>query len=119
MGLNHFSMAQKSRSGEVLIHVVKTYTKNGGLAPLILNLGTRWSFVVILMTQTLYHGGKKPLGPMKEAAGGPQTRSGGFGGKKYLATAGNQTPDHPAHSLLLILITLSQQRKAEKTRYMN
>jgi hypothetical protein len=32
--------------GKVLVHVMKAYRENRGIAPLILNLGARWRWVI-------------------------------------------------------------------------
>jgi len=37
-------------------HAIKTYWVSGGIAPRILNLGTRWSWVVSFMPRPLYPG---------------------------------------------------------------
>jgi len=37
---------------------MKTYRGSGGTAPLILNFGTRWKWVVTFTPRPLYRGGK-------------------------------------------------------------
>jgi len=42
----------------IKLHAIKMHGENGGLAPLILNLGNRWRLVVSTMLQPLYATGK-------------------------------------------------------------
>jgi hypothetical protein len=45
------------------LHAMKAYVVSEGMAPLILNLGTRWRWVVSLTPQLLYLRGKSPWQP--------------------------------------------------------
>jgi hypothetical protein len=55
---------------------MKTYKMNGGIAPLILNLSTKWRRVVNLTYQPLYPWGKSPQHSLNR--GGLQSQSGHF-----------------------------------------
>jgi len=57
---------------------MKAYKMNGGTAPLILNLSTRWRRVVNLSSQPLYPWGKSPQHPLNRRLGGLQSQSGHF-----------------------------------------
>jgi len=52
---------------------------NGDIAPLILNLGTRYRRVVRLKTRLLYHHEGSPLYPLGAALGGTQSHNECFG----------------------------------------
>jgi hypothetical protein len=64
---------------------------SGGIAPRILDLGTRWRWMVNFTARPLYPQAKSPRYPLDERLGGPQSRSG----------RGTGTPYHSAHSLTL------------------
>jgi hypothetical protein len=55
---------------------MKVYWGSGGIAPRILDLGTRWTWVVSLTPRPLYPQGKSPWYPLDGRRGGPQSRSG-------------------------------------------
>jgi hypothetical protein len=55
---------------------------SGGIAPRILNLGTRWRCVVRFMPRLLYPQGKNPWYPLDRRLCGPQSRSGRGGENK-------------------------------------
>jgi hypothetical protein len=61
---------------------MKTYWGSRGIAPWILDLGTRWRRVVSFTTQPLYSQGKSPWYPLDRRLGGPQSRSGCCGEEK-------------------------------------
>jgi hypothetical protein len=61
---------------------MKTYWGSGGIAPRILDLGTRWRWVVSFTPRPLYHQGKSPWYPLDRRLGRPQSRSGGGGEEK-------------------------------------
>jgi hypothetical protein len=63
-------------------HAMKAYWESGGIAPRILNLGTRWRWVVSFTTRPFYLQGKSPWYPLDRGLGGPQSRSGGGGEEK-------------------------------------
>jgi hypothetical protein len=46
-------------------HAIKTYWGSGGIAPHILDLGTRWRWVISFTPRTLYSPGKEPLVSMR------------------------------------------------------
>jgi hypothetical protein len=69
------------------------------------------------MPQPLYARGKNPGYPLNRKWGGMKGWAGSFGEeKKSLALTGNQTPDHPVHSLVIILTTLSQLPRVVESR---
>jgi hypothetical protein len=72
---------------------MKTYLGNGGIAPRILNLGTRWKWVVSFNPRPLYRQGKERRYPLDRRLDGPQSRSGRGGEQnKYPVSAGSRTP---------------------------
>jgi hypothetical protein len=73
-------------------HVIEMYWGNGGIAPRILDLGTRWRWVVSYTPLPLYSQGQSPLYPLVRRLGGPQRRS-GHGGEETNppVPAGNRT----------------------------
>jgi hypothetical protein len=63
-------------------HAMKAYWGSGFIAPRILNLGTKWGWVVDFTPQPLYSQGKSPWYPLDKRQGGPQSRSGRGGEEK-------------------------------------
>jgi hypothetical protein len=63
-------------------HAVKTQWGSGGIAPRILNLVTRWRWVVSFTPRPLYPRGKSSLFPLDRRLGGPQSQSGCCGEEK-------------------------------------
>jgi hypothetical protein len=63
-------------------HAMKAYWGSGGIAPHILDLGTRWRWVVSFTLRPLYPQGKRPSYPLDRRLGGPQSRSGRGGEEK-------------------------------------
>jgi hypothetical protein len=61
---------------------MKTYLRNGGIAPHILDLGTRWRLVVTFTPRPLYLQGKSPWYSLDRRLGEPQSRSGRDGEEK-------------------------------------
>jgi hypothetical protein len=61
---------------------MKTYWGIGGIVPRILDLGTRWRWVVSFTPRPLYPQGKSPLYPLDRRLGGPQSLSGRSGEEK-------------------------------------
>jgi hypothetical protein len=51
---------------------VRTYWRSGGIAPFILDLGTRWMWVVSFTLRPPYSQGKIPHYPLDRKLGGPQ-----------------------------------------------
>jgi hypothetical protein len=80
-------------------HAMKAYWGSGGVASRILDLGTRWRWVVSFTTRLLYPQGKSPRYPLSRRLGGPQSRS-GLGGeeKNSQPLLGLELPDHPVRS---------------------
>jgi hypothetical protein len=56
----HYSCADTQKSKDLLVHVIKTYHWSRGIAPLIVNLNTRWKCVFISTPTLLYLPGKNP-----------------------------------------------------------
>jgi len=78
---------------------------SGGIAPRILNLGTRWRWVVSFAPQPLYPQGKSPRFPLVRRLGGPQSRSGWGGEQKdfFIALCRKLKPGLPTRSIVIIL----------------
>jgi hypothetical protein len=69
-------------------HAMKTYTGSGGIAPRILDLGTRWRGMVSFTPRPLYPQGKNSRYPLDRRLSGPQSRSG---------RGGEEKNSHPRH----------------------
>jgi hypothetical protein len=85
-------------------HAMKTYWGSGGIAPRILDLGTRWRQMVSFTPRPLYPQGKSPSYPLDRRLGGPQGRSGRGGEEKNSQPPPGiepQNPDHPIRSPML------------------
>jgi hypothetical protein len=54
-------------------HALKAYWASRGIAPRILDLGTRWRWVVSFTPPPLYPQGKSPWYPLDTRLGGPRT----------------------------------------------
>jgi hypothetical protein len=61
---------------------MKAYWRSGGIAPRILDLCTRWRWVVNFTPRPLYPQGENPWYPLDRRLGGPQSRSGSDGKEK-------------------------------------
>jgi hypothetical protein len=61
---------------------MKAYLGSGGIAPLILNLGTRWKWVVSFTPQPPYSVGNTGRYPFVRTLGGSNSRSGRGGEEK-------------------------------------
>jgi hypothetical protein len=57
-------------------HTLKAYWGSGGIAPRILDLGTRWRWVASFTPWPLYPQGKSPWYPLDRRLGGPQSHFG-------------------------------------------
>jgi hypothetical protein len=57
-------------------HAIKAYLGSGGMGPCILNLGTRWIWVVSFTPRPLYSQGKSQWYPLHRRLGWPQSRPG-------------------------------------------
>jgi hypothetical protein len=55
-------------------HAMKTYWGSRGIALRIMNLDTRWRWVVSFTPRPLYSRGKSPWNPLDSRLGGPQNR---------------------------------------------
>jgi hypothetical protein len=73
-----FSYDVKGKVALYLIkhHAIKTYWGSGGIVPRILELGTRWRWVVSFTPRPLYPQVKSPWYPSDRRLGGPRSRSG-------------------------------------------
>jgi hypothetical protein len=58
----------------------------------ILDLGTRWRWVVSFTPRPLYSRGKSPRYSFNRKLGGPRSQSGRYGERIFFAPAGNRTP---------------------------
>jgi hypothetical protein len=63
-------------------HAMKTHWGSGGVAPRILDLGTRWRWVVSFTPRPLYPQGNSPSYPLERKLDGSQSRSGRGGEEK-------------------------------------
>jgi hypothetical protein len=63
-------------------HAMKTYWVSRGIAARILDLSTRWRWVVSFTPRPLYPQGKSPWYPLVMQLSGPQSRSGHRGEEK-------------------------------------
>jgi hypothetical protein len=61
---------------------MKACWRSGGIAPCILELGTKWKRVVSFTPRPIYPQGKGPWFPLDRRLGGPQSRSGRGGEDK-------------------------------------
>jgi hypothetical protein len=80
---------------------MKTYCGSGGIGPRILNLGTRWKWVVSFTPRPLYPQRKSPWYLLDRRLGGSQSRCGRGGEEKNSQPPPGiepQNPDRPAHS---------------------
>jgi hypothetical protein len=84
-------------------HAMKTYWGIGGVAPRILDLGTRCRWVVSFTPRPLHPQGKSPLYPLHRRLGGPQSRSGQGGEEK------NPSPRQESNSRIPIVQPVTQR----------
>ena len=88
------------------VHDMKACKGGRGIAPLILNLGIRWRWLVNIKPWPLKAGTYWVSGRV-----GPRDLSGRFSGERStLLLAGIRTEDRPARSQATVLITLSPYR---------
>jgi hypothetical protein len=76
-------------------HATKTNWGSGDIVPCILDLGTRWRWVVSFTPRPLYPEGKSPL---DRRVGGPQSRSG----------HGEQKNSQPIIIIIIIIIIIRE-----------
>jgi hypothetical protein len=62
---------------------MKAYRGSGGIAPGILDLVTRWRWVISFTSRLLYPQGKSPWYPLDRRLGAPYRRSGRSGEEKH------------------------------------
>jgi hypothetical protein len=85
-------------------HTMKTYWGSEGIAPSILNLNTRWRWVVSFTPRPLYLRGKSTRYPLVRRLGGSQSRSGRGGEeeKSNNCPCRELNPNRPTRSLVSI-----------------
>jgi hypothetical protein len=72
---------------------MKAYWESGGIAPRILDLGSRWRWVVSFTARPLYFQAKSPWYALDRRLDGPESRSGRGGeGKKSQPLPGFEPP---------------------------
>jgi hypothetical protein len=83
-------------------------SRSGGITPCILNLGTRWRWMVSFTPWALYTRGKSPRYPLDRRFGGPQSLSerGGEEKNSYHSPYRELNPGHQACSLVPMLTEL-------------
>jgi hypothetical protein len=92
----------------VSVEAIKAYRGSRYIAPVILNLGSRWD-VVNFMPWPRYPPGERTAKRIEKTLYGPQTRSGRFGGKKNLSQRARiRTPDHQSRCPAPTLTELSR-----------
>jgi hypothetical protein len=70
----HTATIPKNGEGQVIpVHIMKVYRERRGIAPLILNLRTRWRHM--FTHQLLYRQEKSPQYPLNKRVCGPQSPS--------------------------------------------
>ena len=89
---------------------MKAYSGSGGMAPHILSLGTRWTWVVSLTHRQLYPRERVASTQSIRGCVSPKARLRDLG-KRYLALAGIQSPTRLARSLFGALSALSWLQK--------
>jgi hypothetical protein len=77
---------------------MKAYWRSGGIAPRILDLGSRWRWVVSFTPRPLYSQGKSSRYPLDRKLNGPQSWSGKVVKRQSTTSFGTRTPGHPARS---------------------
>jgi hypothetical protein len=70
---------------------MKEYCGSESITSLILDLGTRWRWVISFTPRPLYLQGRSPWYPLDRRLGGSQSRSGRGGEEKFPASAGYRT----------------------------
>jgi hypothetical protein len=82
-------------------HAMKTYWGSGGIAPRILDFGTRWRWVVSFTSRPLYPQGKSRWYPLDRRLGGPQS---------WYGRGGEEKNSQPLPGLKPTIIQLTAQR---------
>jgi hypothetical protein len=89
---------------------MKAYWGSGGVAPRIINLNTRWKWMVSFTPRPLCTQGKSPWYPLDRRLGGPQSRSG---------RGGEEKNSEPLPGLLPTIIQpVAQRYAAELSRFL-
>ena len=87
---------------------MKAYKGNGGIAPLILNLGSKCRYEANFTHLPFCPRGKSPRYPLNGRLGGGPRPVLNVLLKRSVASAGIRTPDSPVRRLLTVLITLNR-----------
>jgi hypothetical protein len=82
---------------------MKAYWGSGGIAPRILDLGTRLRRLVSFRSRPLYPYGKSPSYPLDRRLGGPQGRSGSGGEEKDSQSLPGLEPPTIQHIYIIYL----------------
>jgi hypothetical protein len=93
---------------------------SGGIAPRILDLGTRWRWVASLTSRPLYPQGKSPWYPLDKRLGGPQSRSGCDGEEKNSQPPPGiepYNPDRPTRSPALYRLSYHRELNKRSPRF--
>jgi hypothetical protein len=91
-------------------HAMKMYWGSGSIAPRILDLDTRWRWVVSLTPRPLYSQGKNPWYPLDRKLGGHQSQSGRGGEDKNSQPHRESNPITPIVQPVAQLIVNIQER---------
>jgi hypothetical protein len=91
-------------------HAMKAYWGSGGIAPCILDLGTRWRLVVSFTSRPLYPQWKSPCYPLDRKLDGFQNRSGHGGEEKNSQALSG--PEHPS------ILPVAQRYTTEVSRFL-
>jgi hypothetical protein len=75
----HRSFLSQDKSTVVPLHLMEVY---GGIAPIIVTLGTNWMWVISFTLRHLCSRGKNSWNPPNRNLGGSQSRYGCFGGSE-------------------------------------
>jgi predicted DCC family thiol-disulfide oxidoreductase YuxK len=99
---HYMLQAQHVKDTAVCVTAMKAYRESTAIVTIILNLATRWGWMVNFMPWPLYLWGKTPWYPLNRRLGVPQSWRGCFGEEeKAPSPAGNGNTDPPADMLVL------------------
>jgi hypothetical protein len=89
-----FKLAKKVHDSDSASIVIGSWRpiREWKYSSVIIDLGTRWRWVVSFTPRPLYPWGNSPTCPLYRRLDGPQNRSGSYEEEKNLAPAGNRTP---------------------------
>jgi len=85
---------------------MKAYRGNGGIAPRLLDLGTKWRWLISFTPRPLYHQGKIPYYPLGRSLDGPQSRSERGGEEKNSQPLLAQFHTHKTTDKIIVLYIL-------------